>query len=99
MQKEKVVKQDKTKGFTAARILYEAAYIASQNGRRVGTFEIQSHLEALGINVDIRTVQRDLKILSKHFVHLKSDNCSPQGFYFAKDKESQFIAELLKEVA
>ena len=101
MQKEKVVKTKH--GCSASkklsRLLDVLEYIAKQNGRKVGTFEIQSFLASKGIASDIRTIQRDLNLLQDHFCRLQSDKCSPQGWFFAKDKESQFVAELLKEVA
>ena len=100
MQKEKVVKQG---GVSASkklsRLLDVLEYIAKQNGRKVGTFEIQGFLASKGICLDVRTIQRDLNLLKNHHCRLQSDDCSPQGWFFAKDKESQFVAELLKEVA
>jgi len=100
MQKEKVVKQG---GVSASkklsRLLDVLEYIAKQNGRKVGTFEIQGFLADKGIASDIRTIQRDLNLLQNHHCRLQSDDCSPQGWFFAKDKSSQFVAELLKEVA
>ena len=100
MQKEKVVKQG---GVSASkklsRLLDVLEYIAKQNGRKVGTFEIQGFLASKGICLGVRTIQRDLNLLKNHHCRLQSDDCSPQGWFFAKDKESQFIAELLKEVA
>jgi predicted DNA-binding transcriptional regulator YafY len=100
MQKEKVVKQG---GVSASkklsRLLDVLEYIAKQNGRKVGTFEIQGFLASKGIASDIRTIQRDLNLLQDHFCRLQSDDCNPQGWFFGKDESSQFIAELLKEVA
>lgn len=98
MQKEKVVKSSMPSK-KLARLLTVLSYVAKQNGRKVGTFEIKGFLASTGIASDIRTIQRDLNLLQDHFCRLQSDKCSPQGWFFAKDKESQFIAELLKEVA
>lgn len=98
MQKEKVVKSSMPSK-KLARLLTVLSYVAKQNGRKVGTFETKDYLKSVGIIIDIRTMQRDLELLSMHFPRLKGDKCSPQGWFFAKDKESQFIAELLIEVA
>lgn len=100
MQKEKVVKQG---GVSASkklsRLLDVLEYIAKQNGRKVGTLEIQGFLASKGICLDVRTIQRDLNLLQDHFCRIKGDDCSPQGWFFAKDEESQLVANLLKEVA
>lgn len=99
MQKEKVVNRSSMSSKKLARLLTVLSYVAKQNGRKVGTFEIQGFLASKGICLDARTIQRDLNLLKNHHCRLQSDKCSPQGWFFAKDKESQFIAELLKEVA
>ena len=99
MQKEKVVNRSSMPSEKLARLLTVLSYVAKQNGRKVGTFEIQGFLASTGIASDIRTIQRDLNLLQDHFCRLQSDKCRPQGWLFAKDKESQFVAELLKEVA
>lgn len=99
MQKEKVVNRSSMPSKKLARLLTVLSYVAKKNGRKVGTFEIKDHLKSVDIVIDIRTMQRDLELLSMHFPRLKGDKCSPQGWFFAKDKESQFVAELLKEVA
>jgi len=84
MQKEKVVKQG---GVSASkklsRLLDVLEYIAKQNGRKVGTFEIQGFLASTGIASDIRTIQRDLNLLQDHFCRLQSDKCRPQGWLSA----------------
>ena len=99
MQKEKTVKKSGMPSKKFGRMLKILSYVAKQNGRKVGTFEIQAFLKGQGIVSDIRTIQRDLNLLEDHFCGIKGDDCSPQGWFFAKDEESQFIAELLKEVA
>lgn len=98
MQKTKTVK-NAAPSKKLGRMLKILAYIAKQNGRKVGTFEIQANLASLGIVIDIRTIQRDLNLLEDHFCGIKGDDCSPQGWFFAKDEESQLVASLLKEVA
>ena len=98
MQKAKTVK-NAAPSKKLSRMLKILAYVAKQNGRKVGTFEIQDYLKERGIFSDIRTIQRDLNLLKNHFCGIKGDDCSPQGWFFAKDEESQFVAELLKEVA
>lgn len=98
MQKTKTVK-NAAPSKKLARMLKILSYVAKQNGRKVGTFEIQDFLKEKGIVSDIRTIQRDLNLLEDHFCGIKGDDCNPQGWFFAKDEESQLIAELLKEVA
>ena len=97
MQKAKTVNNSASKKL--GRMLKILAYIAKQNGRKVGTFEIQAFLKERGIFSDIRTIQRDLNLLQDHFCGIQGDDCNPQGWFFAKDEESQLVAELLKEVA
>lgn len=81
-------------------MFYELMLVVGANGKRIGTYEIQNKLLVnFGIKASLRTIQRDLNLLQDHFCRLQSDKCSPQGWFFAKDEESQFIAELLKEVA
>lgn len=94
MQKEKVV--NGRKNIRPTKIL---VYIAQANGRKVGTIELKQFLDSQGFDVDIRTIQRDLNLLKNHFCGIKGDDCSPQGWFFAKDEESQLVASLLKEVA
>lgn len=98
MQKTKTVK-NAAPSKKLARMLKILSYLAKQNGRKVGTFEIQANLAGLGIVIDIRTIQRDLNLLQDHFCNIKGDNCNPQGWFFAKDEDSQLVASLLKEVA
>lgn len=99
MQKEKTVKKSGMPSKKLARMFKILAYIAKQNGRKVGTFEIQDFLKEQDIVSDIRTIQRDLNLLQDHFCNIKGDGCNPQGWFFAKDEESQLVAGLLKEVA
>jgi len=94
MQKEKVV--NGRKNIRPTKIL---VYIAQANGRKVGTIELKQFLDSQGFDVGIRTIQRDLNLLQEHFCNIKGDNCSPQGWYFSKNKDSQLVANLLKEAA
>jgi predicted DNA-binding transcriptional regulator YafY len=99
MQKEKTVKKSGMASKKLSRMFKILAYVAKQNGRKVGTFEIQDFLKEQEIVSDIRTIQRDLNLLQDHFCGIQGDDCNPQGWFFAKDEESQLMASLLKEVA
>lgn len=100
MQEEKIVKFNHALASKkVARLLHVLMCVAKGNGRKVGTLEIEVYLAEKGINVELRTIQRDLNFLFDAFDLIKKDNCSPQGWYYEKSEDGQLIASLLKEVA
>lgn len=100
MQEQKTVKFNTTfASKKLARLLHVLMCVAKGNGRKVGTFEIKKYLAEKGIDVDLRTIQRDLNLIFDVFEYIKKDNCSPQGWYFEKSEDGQLITSLLKEAA
>lgn len=59
--------------------------IGESSGRKVGTNEIQSKLQNQNINISIRTIQRDLRVLEQLTQIIKIDECSPMGASINKD--------------
>ena len=47
---------------------------------RAGTKEISDFLKANGIDVSLRTIQRDLRVMRDFGVPIEGDDCKPQGW-------------------
>lgn len=62
--------------------------------QKVTAKEIQQQLEAIDIRRDIRTVQRNLDMLTKHFDLIKDDRVKPYGYSWKKDSKGLTISQL-----
>ena len=62
-----------------ARLLMMLKAIKNTKGR-AGTKEISDFLKANGIDVSLRTIQRDLRVMRDFGVPIEGDDCKPQGW-------------------
>ena len=70
-----------------------------RRGQRTGTEELRRHLESEGLQVGLRTIQRDLTQLAELFPALKSDGSKPAGWYWEADAEVVDIPGLSPSMA
>lgn len=61
------------------RVLLELTAI-NNNKSRVGTAQIRDFLKERGVEISLRTVQRDLRLMQELGLPVYSDDCSPKGW-------------------
>lgn len=61
------------------RVLLELTAIKNNKGR-AGTKEIRDFLKEHGVEISLRTVQRDLWLMQELGLPVYSDDCSPKGW-------------------
>jgi predicted DNA-binding transcriptional regulator YafY len=66
-------------------------------GRRVSASDLHQQLKALGINRDLRTVQRQLEMLSEHFDIERDDRNRPYGYRWKEHAEGLALPMLSEQ--
>lgn len=77
------------------RILMILCAIKDNKGR-AGTREIKCFLKENGIEISLRTIQRDLWLMQRLGLPVFGDNCSPQGWRIDTKNPLAEVVELLE---
>ena len=62
--------------------------------KKITASELRDQLEAIGISRDIRTIQRNLEMLSEHFAIDRDTRSKPYGYRFAKNSQVLGVSSL-----
>lgn len=68
----------------------------NNNKGRAGTKEISDFLKAQGLEVSLRTVQRDLWLMQELGLPVYSDDCSPKGWRIDVNNPLSDVVELVE---
>ena len=63
-------------------------------GRKVTTGELHQQLQGAGFDRDVRTIQRQLEILSEHFDIERDDRSKPYGYRWKENAQGLALARL-----
>lgn len=88
------MKKSKSPFSVLKRLIDILSLVSDSTGRKIGTVEIQKQLEANGVNVSLRTVQRDLRLMQRIGLPICVDEHQPMGAKI--DKNNAWLKNLLQ---
>ncbi len=65
--------------------------------RKITTVELQEQLKAAGFERDIRTVQRQVEMLSNHFAIERDERCKPYGYRWLEEAQNLSLSMLSEQ--
>lgn len=76
------------------RLMMILSFLSESTGRKIGTHEIQKRLAEQNVNIGIRTIQRDLRMMQEIGLPVKVDNHQPMGAKI--NPQNEWLINLLK---
>lgn len=76
------------------RLITILSILAQSTGRKIGTHEIQKRLAEENVNIGIRTIQRDLRMMQEIGLPVNVDKHQPMGAKI--DPQNEWLINLLK---
>lgn len=76
------------------RLVLILSFLSESTGRKIGTDEIQKRLAEQNVNIGIRTIQRDLRMMQEIGLPVNVDKHQPMGAKI--DPQNEWLINLLK---
>ena len=76
------------------RLMLILSFLSESTGRKIGTDEIQKRLAEQNVNIGIRTIQRDLRMMQEIGLPVNVDKHQPMGAKI--DPQNEWLINLLK---
>jgi len=93
-QNPKIIATPKSPFNVLKRLMMILSFLSQSTGRKIGTHEIQQWLAEQNVNIGIRTIQRDLRMMQEIGLPVKVDNHQPMGAKI--NPQNEWLINLLK---